>query len=906
MPRGVHKSKRLSGCQQRKVKKARIKSIETMAGSMSQYIRTGQGSSKQTVILPPMDKIDFSDSTEEHIVKMAEFEAEEMVNAKLEAEEQGMEMTNFSLEEDRIERLEEQEIKIQERRVEMPKFAVKAPEVEMPELETEAIAESDSSLVNEIIDSNEIHLQILKDVSFWKIPVPDHFRTVIIKKGSAHFQNKDGPFSVVARQDAKAKGDVRQLSKEWFYNIMPNGEKILRSWMVYSLISKKLYCFCCRLFVISASDVTSKFVTGFQKWWKLSPKVQNHERSEEHLHCFENWKTLEAGLRLQKTIDNDIIALMEMEKKKWRDILHRLLDITLFLAKQNLPFRGHKEDESSLNKGNFLEMVEMLSKYDAVLKEHLMRLKQSTCKLKASISYLSPTTQNEFISVLANHVKEKLVMDIKSAKYFGIMFDSTPDISHTDQMSEIIRYVKLNKRKVEVKEVFLGFFPLHGKKATDLSSDILKKLESDGLDFMMCRAQGYDNAATMAGIHGGVQAILKGKNKKAIFNGCVDHSLNLCGQHSFAENVTCVTFFGTLETMFSFFVASTHRWDVLIDHTEISVKRLSSTRWSAHHDAVKPVKEKFDKFVAAIQALCESRENLETRGAAQILLHNVCDFTFLCYLYFWCDVLQEINITQQYMQIKGLALDKVVRKLEALKLFLHEERNHLVEHAIEKALCKSEEYGISVERRTRFKKRMAGEQERDAGLTLKEENKRAMLECIDRFHSELEIRSRAINEIASRFEAVQPKSLISASEEELKVSIKNLTNFYDELSETELLIEIPRLRRHMKAANIVLEEAKDWTTLDMLSFIAEWDFIESLPTLSQSLTLFMTICVSVASCERSFSKLKIIKNYLRSTMGQSRLSELAILSIESEFVKSIDFDKVIDDFAALKARKTKF
>jgi len=67
-----------------------------------------------------------------------------------------------------------------------------------------------------------------------------------------------------------------------------------------------------------------------------------------------------------------------------------------------------------------------------VLKEHLMRLKQSACTLQSPVSYLAPETQNEFIHVFANHVKEMLVMDIQAVKYFGIMFDSTPDISHTD------------------------------------------------------------------------------------------------------------------------------------------------------------------------------------------------------------------------------------------------------------------------------------------------------------------------------------------------------------------------------------------------------------------------------------------------------------------------------------------
>ena len=162
---------------------------------------------------------------------------------------------------------------------------------------------------------------------------------------------------------------------------------------------------------------------------------------------------------------------------------------------------------------------------------------------------------------------------------------------------------------------------------------------------------------------------------------------------------------------------------------------------------------------------------------------------------------------------------------------------------------------------------MAGEQLRETGFTLQEENNRAILECIDRFHSELQTRSTAIKEVANMFEAVQTKSFLSVTEEELLVSVPKLTTFYNELSKVELLKETPRLRRHMKEADIDLHKAKDWSVFDALKFIAEWDFLESLPILSLSLKLFLTICVSVDSCERSFSKLKLIKNYLRSTIG---------------------------------------
>ena len=61
--------------------------------------------------------------------------------------------------------------------------------------------------------------------------------------------------------------------------------------------------------------------------------------------------------------------------------------------------------------------------------------------------------------------------------------------------------------------------------------------------------------------------------------------------------------------------------------------------------------------------------------------------------------------------------------------------------------------------------------------------------------------------------------------------------------------------------------------------------------------LFLTIPVTVAKAERSFSKLKIIKNYVRNTMGQERLSSLAIISIENDKAKKVDIRNLVTAFA---------
>jgi len=91
--------------------------------------------------------------------------------------------------------------------------------------------------------------------------------------------------------------------------------------------------------------------------------------------------------------------------------------------------------------------------------------------------------------------------------------------------------------------------------------------------------------------------------------------------------------------------------------------------------------------------------------------------------------------------------------------------------------------------------------------------------------------------------------------------------------------------------------------IDILNYIKR---INSFPNAYIAYRIMLTIPVSVASAERSFSKLKLIKSYLRSTMSQQRLNGLALLSIEKDFLNEINYDNLIDNFASQKARKINF
>ena len=91
--------------------------------------------------------------------------------------------------------------------------------------------------------------------------------------------------------------------------------------------------------------------------------------------------------------------------------------------------------------------------------------------------------------------------------------------------------------------------------------------------------------------------------------------------------------------------------------------------------------------------------------------------------------------------------------------------------------------------------------------------------------------------------------------------------------------------------------------LAALKYIVQAKLVDSFPNLYVALRTFLTIPVTVGTAERSFSKLKLIKSFLRFTMTQSRLSSLAVLLIEKEIGRTIAYDNLIAEFAQQKARR---
>ena len=94
--------------------------------------------------------------------------------------------------------------------------------------------------------------------------------------------------------------------------------------------------------------------------------------------------------------------------------------------------------------------------------------------------------------------------------------------------------------------------------------------------------------------------------------------------------------------------------------------------------------------------------------------------------------------------------------------------------------------------------------------------------------------------------------------------------------------------------------------LAILDYIYKENLVDVYPNLNIALRLLLTVPVTVASAERTFSRMNLIKSYLRSSMCQERLNGLAYISIEHELARSLDYSAIITDFAASKAGKVSF
>ena len=225
-------------------------------------------------------------------------------------------------------------------------------------------------------------------------------------------------------------------------------------------------------------------------------------------------------------VDSLLEVMHQTEAVKWCNILKHILDDP-FLEEHGLGFSGSSHQIGDPSNGSFLGLIELLSRWDPILQEHVQRVRE--CKKNGEClqgHYLPPGSQNEFISECSNLEKQHILLERRSLTYFVVIVDVTPDSSHTEQTTFLLRYVNLKDSGYEVQEGFFMFADCSNKCGEEIALlimdtlDTMDTLKEYTIPLSNCRVQAYDNAANMVAKYNGTQAKILEQCSMAIFSPC--------------------------------------------------------------------------------------------------------------------------------------------------------------------------------------------------------------------------------------------------------------------------------------------------------------------------------------------------------------------------------------------------
>lgn len=261
----------------------------------------------------------------------------------------------------------------------------------------------------------------------------------------------------------------------------------------------------------------------------------------------------------------------------------------------------------------------------------------------------------------------------------------------------------------------------------------------------------------------------------------------------------------------------------------------------------------------------------------------------------WNDLLQNLNIVNKSVQEPGIELGTVVKLYDSLLAYFSEIRDKFDSFEKTAKEFSESDYKEMETGRKRVKKQFFDEGARDGTVSTMSASDRFRTQTfypiVDKLIVQMGRRREAYSMLYDRFGFLVDKSL---SRDELILKARNLVKTYSSDLEESFVDEF------LLFSNMYPEKK---TVNELLTQQINNGLITSFPNVHIAFRIYLSLFATSCEGERSFSKLKRIKNCLRSTMGQDRLCSLSLLSIESDLLRKMDTDNIIRNFALKKTRK---
>ncbi|CAH0551331.1 unnamed protein product [Brassicogethes aeneus] len=325
-----------------------------------------------------------------------------------------------------------------------------------------------------------------------------------------------------------------------------------------------------------------------------------------------------------------------------------------------------------------------------------------------------------------------------------------------------------------------------------------------------------------------------------------------------------------------------------------NLSRLCETRWSEKYKSIRLFAQNFPEIVKALEKL-SIEGNYATRKSAYQLYSAVTKSSLIVALTVIAKYSALLEPVVNALQAKTMDLIKLQEHLNVILNVLKKNRDD-ADLVTDEVLKKAQDFALKLEIEIsipRTTNRQIHRSNPPSDCDSDYWKRSLIIPYLDSIIASLNIRFSQEHTPAFALTKIHPLYMLEMEINQVEKNAQYFTGFYQL---NDITAEMDLWYNLWKEKKTTEDQLKGVEIIDLLD---ETDVFY--PILKQALLILITIPCTTATVERSFSTLRRVKTWLRSTMGEERLTGLCLMSVHRDLIKSNreQFEnKVLNNFAA--------
>ena len=587
-----------------------------------------------------------------------------------------------------------------------------------------------------------------------------------------------------------------------------------------------------------------------------------------------------------KDIAETLQRELTKQKSENRQMLLKILSNIRFLARQSIAIRGDGDEENS----NFIQLFKLRGEDDPKFAKWLE---------KKTDKYVSADIQNELLKVMGLQVLRDIATSLHSAEFYSIMVDETTDVSNKEQAVLCFRWVSDD---LIAHEDFVGLYGIENTEAKTLVNMILDVLTRLNLSIKKLRGQCYDGASAMSGPRSGVAKQIRDLESRAVYTHCYGHSLNLACMDTIKSSKVMQEALDITAEITKLVKLSPRRGTIFqrlkdeLAPLDPGIRVLCPTRWTVKAEALKSIVDNFEVLQHLWEESLEYVKESEMRARILGLSDRMMKFDFFFGAILGETVLSHSDNLSRTLQKGDISASEgqgvAEMTVTCLKTLRTDDNFALFWSKVTK---KATQLNIDEPALPRKRKRTVRYESGNAApefhTSIEGYYRQAYFEVLDVICSTIEDRFRQPGyQLYSNLEQLLLKAVCK---ENYSSEFDFVTKFYG----PDLNVHALEMQLQIFATNFIME-GKKTSIKDILKYLRNISSAQRalLSEICIIAKLILVMPATNAVSERSFSALRRVKTYLRSTMKQTRLNHLMILHVHKDITDSLNLNDIGNEF----------